>query len=86
MPTAFSAQCPLTLWHCLHPRYWAGGHFITVVREPTARVWSFYSYVRRKSTEFQAVPLLQLLRRWRSVTPNSTAAGGGSSPHWHWQL
>ena len=64
--------------------YWAGAHIITVLREPVARVWSFYQYVRRKQPEFQSSSLLVLLRRWRSYTPNGTAAGG-FSPHMHWQ-
>ena len=65
--------------------YWAGSHFVTVLREPVARVWSFYQYVRRKSIEFQDKPLLVFLERWRTFTPNATAASGGSSPHWHWR-
>lgn len=72
--------------------YWAGAHTITVLRDPVARVWSFYQYVRRKSSDFQSQPLLHFLRRWRNFTPNASAAstGGGtgtgvSSPHWHWR-
>lgn len=68
--------------------YWSGAHIITVLREPVSRVWSFYQYVRRKSADFQARPLLHFLRRWRTHTPNGSAAsaGGGGSPHTHWQL
>lgn len=64
--------------------YWAGAHFVTVLREPVARVWSFYQYVRRKSSEFQTRPLLHFLLRWRTFLPNTTAGAGGS-PHWHWR-
>lgn len=66
--------------------YWAGAHTITVLRDPVARVWSFYQYVRRKSFDFQSQPLLHFLRRWRNFTPNASAAStGGGSPHWHWR-
>ena len=67
--------------------YWSGGHFMFIVlREPIARVWSFYNYVRRKSADFQTLPLLSSYSDGALHTPNATAAAGGSSPHWHWQL
>jgi len=75
--------------------YWAESHFITVLRSPTARVWSFYQYVRRKQPQFQSQPLLYFLQRWRTFAPNTTASSGGAgsgsgswpySPHMHWQL
>ena len=62
--------------------YWASARYVTVLREPAARVFSFYLYVRRKSAYFRNEPLLGLLRRWPDFRPNASIA----SPHHHYQL
>ena len=62
--------------------YWARARYVTVLREPAARVFSFYVYVRRKSAYFRDEPLLGLLRRWPDFRPNASIA----SPHHHHQL
>ena len=61
---------------------WRDAAYVTLLREPVARVWSFYTYVRRKSAAFQALPLVELMRTWHERSANVT----GYPPHWHWQL
>ncbi len=62
--------------------YWSRASFITVLREPVARVWSFAQYARRKSPIFQQTALLDVLRGWRSTSLNASHV----SPHHHHQL
>lgn len=42
---------------------WAGASNITVLREPVARVWSFYAYQRRWYTPYRERPLSYFLER-----------------------
>ena len=41
--------------------YWSNAAFVTVLRDPVTRVWSMYTYIRRKSIDFQTRSLLVMI-------------------------
>lgn len=58
---------------------WSRATTITVLREPVARVWSFYTYMRRKWPRGQQTALAEILRdrqlmstAWKPTAPNTS--------------